>query len=146
HALSAISWLLCPSQASRADPAEISCVTLGAVASSQANEPIRAFKKSRARICCSLRFRGIPLGARPECVSAIPPALPQGCWSRRAQLRGDDDHIGQLRACCSIAIGGRTCYGGSVFENSGVDLTLGSIAVSLRVHFRACAACARLAR
>ena len=33
---------------SRADPAEISCVTLGAVASSQANEPVRANANSLA--------------------------------------------------------------------------------------------------
>jgi len=124
----------------------MSCARCVTVRNSQRHEDVRAFKKSRARICCSLRFRGIPLGARPECFPAIPPAHPQGCWSRRAQLRGDDDHLGQLRSRCSIAIGGRTCHGRSVLQNSGVDPMLGSIAVSRRMHFRACAACALLKR
>ena len=40
----------------------------------------------------------------------------------------------------------RTRPGASIFQNSGVDPVLGSVAVSWRMHFRACAACARLAR
>src|SRR5882724_9569796 len=38
---------------------EISCVTRDAVRSSQRNEHFRTFDKSRARVCCGLRFRGI---------------------------------------------------------------------------------------
>ena len=40
----------------------------------------------------------------------------------------------------------RTAPSRSIFQNSGVNPVLGSVAVSWRAHLRACAACARLAR
>ena len=123
---------------------EIPCARRGAVRSSERNEHVRASNKSSTRICCDLRLGGICLGARAECFPTIAPACPHRCESRRAQLRGDDGCIGQLRARCRAAIGQCTGSSSSIFQNSGADPVLGSIAVSRRTHLRACAACARL--
>jgi len=125
---------------------EISCARRCAVTSSQCNEHLRAFDKSRARVYCALRFRGICLGARAECLSAIASPLSHRCEPRRAQLRGDDHRLGQLRSCRSSTAGQRSCFVRSFFQNSGTDLAVGRIAVSWRVHLRARATCARLAR
>jgi len=123
-----------------ADPAEKPCVRRDAVRRSQRNEHICAFDKSRTRVYCDLRFRGICLGARAECLSAIASPLSHRCESGRAQLRGDNDRLGQLRSCSSSATGQRSCSVRSLFQNSGVDSALGRIAVSWRVHLRARAA------
>ncbi len=130
----------------RIDRAEMSCARCITVRNSHRHEDVRAFKKSWARMHCRLRFRSIFLDTRAGCFPATAPARPRGCKSRRSQLRSDDDRIGQLRSCCSCAVGQRTCPVASIFKNSGVGPVLGSIAVSWRVHFRACAARARLAR
>ena len=108
---------------------EISCARHAQVTSSQGNGHVRAFTKSRARVDCNLRFRRICLGACAECFPAIAPARPQGCESCRAQLRSDDDRIGQLQSCCSCAAGERTNSLRSVFQNSRAKFALGSIAV-----------------
>ena len=124
----------------------MSCARCVTVRNSQRHEDVRAFKKSWERICCSLRFRGIPLGARPECFPAIPPARAQGYESRRAHLCGDHHCFRQLQPCCSCNVGQCTNPGASIFQNSGVDSALGSVAVSWRTHFRARASCALLKR
>ena len=121
--------------------AEISCAREDQVTRSQRNEHVGAFNKSRARLHCDLRLHGISLGARAECFPAIASALSHRCESCRAQLRGDNDRLGQLRSCRSSAIGQRSCSLRSVFQNSGVDSAVGRIAVSGRAHFRARAAC-----
>jgi hypothetical protein len=128
------------------DLAEISCARRTRVRRSQRNEHVPAFNKSRARAYCDLRLRGISLGARAKCFATIAPARPQGCESRRAQLRSDNDRRRQLRSCRSSATGQCTRLSHSLFQNSGVDSAVGRIAVSWRVHFRTRAACARLAR
>ncbi len=128
------------------DLAEISCARRVSVTSSQRNEHVRAFTKSRTRVYCDLRFRRISLGARAECFPAIAPACPPGCQSRGAQLRSDNDRVGQLQLLRSCAVGQRTRPGRSLFQNSGVDSAVGRIAVSWRAHFRARAASALLKR
>ena len=124
--------------------AEISCAGRSAVTSSQRNEHVRAFSKSRAGVYCDLRLHCVSLGACVECVPAIAPTLSHRRESRRAQLRSDNDCVGQLRSCCSPAAGQRTSPSRSIFQNSGVDSAVGRIAVSGRAHFRARAARARL--
>ena len=81
--------------------AEISCVRRATATSSQRNEHVRAFTKSRARVHCDLCWRCISLGARAECFPAIAPARPQGRKPGRAQLRRDHDRLWQLRSCRS---------------------------------------------
>src|SRR6266480_1311663 len=120
--------------------AEISCAGRSAVTSSQRNEHVRAFSKSRAGVYCDLRLHCVSLGACVECVPAIAPTLSHRRESRRAQLRSDNDCVGQLRSCCSPAAGQRTSPSRSIFQNSGVDSAVGQIAVSWRPHFRARAA------
>jgi len=95
---------------------------------------------------CSLHFRGISLCACAERFSTIASAHPSGRESRGAQLRRDDDRLGQLRLRRSFAVSQRAGPGASVFRNSGVDPVLGSVAISWRMHFRARAACALLKR
>jgi len=133
-----------PRRCMRRDLAENSCARRVTVRNSQRHEDVRAFQRSSERVYCDLRFRGIPLGACAECFAAIASARPQRCESCRAHLRGDDDRLGQLRSCQSSAVGQRRCSGSSIFKNSGVDPVLGSIAVSWRMLFRACAARALL--
>src|SRR5207248_5274687 len=85
------------------DLAENPCTTRAQDTSSQRDERVCPFNKSRARSSRSIRFRGISLGARAECFTAIAPARPQGCESRRAQLRSDNDCVRQLQSRCSCA-------------------------------------------
>ena len=56
------------------DLAEISCARRVSVTSSQRNEHVRAFNKSRAHVHGHSRFRGICLGVSAECFTAIAPA------------------------------------------------------------------------
>ena len=79
---------------------EISCVRLSSDTNSQRNEHVRAFNKSRACIRRALRFGRISVGSGAECIAAVAPACPPGRKSCRAQLRGDDDRLRQLRSCC----------------------------------------------
>jgi hypothetical protein len=111
---------------------------------SRRNEQINALDTLRPRLHCDARFRGVFLGTRAECFPAISPASAPGFESCRAQLRGENDSLWQLRSRCSSAIGQRTGSLDSLFHNSGVDPVLGSIAVSWRMHFRARASCALL--
>ena len=120
---------------------EISCAIFTPDRRSQRNEHIRASDPSRARICRGISLRGISLGVRAERRPTIASARPHGREPSRPQLRGYDDCVGQLRSRCSCAVAQRTRSGRSIFENSGVDSAVGRIAVSWRMHFRACASC-----
>ncbi len=63
----------------------------------QRNEHVRASTKSWTRICRELRVLGISVGARAECFAATACTHPHRRESRRAQLRRDNDGVGQLQ-------------------------------------------------
>ena len=72
---------------------------------------------------CAERFTG-PARLRPP-----------GRKRDRTHMRSDVDYIRQLHALPFIPNYQRTRPGASIFQNSGVDLALDSVAVSSRMHF-----------
>jgi hypothetical protein len=123
---------------------EFSCGKPALERSSHRNEHQLAFNELQACMCRGICLRGISVGARAECFPAIAPAPAYGREPRRARLCRHDDCVGQLQLFCPCPVGDRTSSGYSIFESSGVDSAVGRIAFSWRMHFRACAACARL--
>ena len=126
--------------------AKISCASGDAATRSQRDEHVRAFKKPWTHVYRDLRLRGIHLGTRAECFTAVAPARPRRRESGRAQLCSYGDRVRCLRRRWRSAASQRTAPSRSIFRNLGVDVPMGRIAFSQGAHLRERAARARLAR